>query len=413
MSLQATREAKAQKIAEARSLVAKAESEKRSLSADEAKSFDTLKADITELEAQETRAQFLADAERTMSGERVGGGERSFDELRSRVSVLNVIRSQMEGRAVTGAELEYSQEAERRSGRKAQGVLVPFNLLETRANTTTSAGEIVPTDHRPQDYIQPFRNRLLARQLGARVLSGLSGDVSIPKHGSSVTGGWVAEGGSLSTSDMTFASLGLAPKHVGALTEMSRQLIQQSSPDIEQLIRDDMAAVLAQKIDAAMIDGGGTNEPTGILSTAGIQTGTLATVSWDAVLEMLEKLELSNATAAHWLTSPQVSTILKSTLKATGIAGYLLEGGKMADLPAHSTNQVPLAGVDPTFTGQLILGDFTQVLLGIWSELDILVNPYDSAAYARGGVLVRAMATVDVGIRHPEAFVVASDVALA
>jgi hypothetical protein len=78
----------------------------------------------------------------------------------------------------------------------------------------------------------------------------------------------------------------------------------------------------------------------------------------------------------------------------------------MANLPVNSTKQVPLA----TAKGQLILGDFSQVLLGIWSELDILVNPYESTAYARGGVMVRAMATADILIRHPEAFVLANDI---
>ena len=61
----------------------------------------------------------------------------------------------------------------------------------------------------------------------------------------------------------------------------------------------------------------------------------------------------------------------------------------------------------------MILGDFSQVMLGIWREVDILVNPFDSTAYARGGVLVRAMATCDVAVRHPEAFVVADDVSFA
>lgn len=411
MNLQAIREAKASKVAAARALVAKAEGEKRSLTAEESASFDTLKGEITALEADETRATFLADAERRMGGERVGGGERSMADLESRVSILSVIRAQMEGRQLTGAEAEYHAEAERRSGRKAQGILVPMRALETRVNTTTSAGQIVPTDHRPADYIQPLRNRLLARQLGVRVLSGLSGDLSIPKHGSSTTTGWVAEGSNLSASDMTFGSVGLSPKHVGGISEMSRQLIQQSSPDIEQLLRDDMAFQIAQAIDGALIDGGGANEPVGLLSTVGIQTANLATLSWANVLEMLEKLEIANAEAAHWLTSPQVKTKLASTLKATGIAGYLMEAGKMADLPVHVTNQVPVVTGTPD-TGQLILGDWSQVLLGIWSELDILVNPFDSVAYARGGVLVRAMATVDTAVRHPKAFVVASDVAL-
>ncbi len=50
-------------------------------------------------------------------------------------------------------------------------------------------------------------------------------------------------------------------------------------------------------------------------------------------------------------------------------------------------------------------------MLGIWSEIDILVNPFAEAPYKKGNVLVRAMSTVDIGVRHPEAFVVASDLA--
>ncbi len=65
---------------------------------------------------------------------------------------------------------------------------------------------------------------------------------------------------------------------------MSRQLIQQSSPDIESLIRADLSYLLAQAIDSAMILGGGTNEPVGILATSGIQTANLATLSWANVL---------------------------------------------------------------------------------------------------------------------------------
>ena len=205
---------------------------------------------------------------------------------------------------------------------------------------------------------------------------------------------------------MTFGKKTLAPKHVGALSEMSRQLIQQSSPDIEQLLRDDMAFALAQAIDSAMIKGGGANEPTGILATVGIQTASLSTLNYANVLAMLKLAEMVNSESAAWITSPQVMAKLRGTLKATGIAGYLSEAGQLADLPISSTKQVPLN----TTTGQLILGDFSQVMLGIWSELDLLINPFDSTAYARGGVLVRAMATCDIAIRHPEAFVVASDI---
>jgi HK97 family phage major capsid protein len=404
------KEQRALAVAEMRSMVEKAQGEKRNLTGDEAAKFDTLKAKVTDLEAQEARAAFLADAERRMAGTPV---DKSQADLESNVSLLEVLQAGMEGRSLTGAAAEYAKETERRTGRKAGGVYIPLSVLEKRVNTTSSASQIVPTDYRPDQFIEPFRNKLLARKLGARVLTGLSGNVEIPAYGSGVSSGWVAENGALSASGMTFANKTMTPKHVGSLAEMSRQLIQQSSPGIEQLLRDDMAFALAQAIDSAMILGGGTNEPTGILATTGIQTASLATLNWTNILAMLEKIELVNGSAGAWLTSPQVVTKLRGTLKsATAGAAYLSEGGRLADLPLNSTKQVPLNLTPTPDTGRLILGDFSQVMLGIWSELDILVNPYDSTAYARGGVLVRAMATCDLAIRHPEAFVVADDVAV-
>lgn len=187
----------------------------------------------------------------------------------------------------------------------------------------------------------------------------------------------------------------------------------QSSPDVEQLVRDDFAAVLAQAIDSALIKGGGTNEPTGVLSTAGIQTANLATLNWANVLAMKAKAELANVDASSWLFNPSAAAKFAGTEKSSGTGIYLLgDDGKMAGIQSYSTNQVPNNATPDPDAGIAILGDWSQVLLGIWSEIDILVNPYAQPAYGRGGVLVRAMSTVDVAVRHPQAFVVASDLAL-
>src|SRR3546814_17070723 len=97
---------------------------------------------------------------------------------------------------------------------------------------------------------------------------------------------------------------------------MSRQLIMQSSPDVEQLIRDDFAAVLAQAIDSALIKGGGTNEPTGVLSTVGIQTANLATLDWAKVLAMKAKAELAHAAAAAWLLHTKAAPTLLGAVKS-------------------------------------------------------------------------------------------------
>ena len=409
MTIAAIREARASKVATMRTLLTTAESEKRSLNPGEQSAFDVLKTEITGLESQEARATFLDDAERRSMGTPV---DKHAASLERSVNVLDVIRAGMEGRAQSGAALEYQQETERRTGRKAQGVFVPMSAIENRSvNTTGTAGQLVGTDHRADQFIEPFRNSLLARKLGVRVLPGLEGNVSIPKFGTGTTVGWVAENAALPTGGMTFDSVTLAPKHAGGITELSRKLIQQSSPAAEQLVRDDLSFMLAQALDAAIIKGGGTNEPVGVLSTVGIQTANLATLTWANILAMLQKLDISNTSAANIVASMKVKAKLQGTLKAAGIAGYLMEGGKVGDLPAYFSNQVAEKTGTPN-TGKVIAGDWSQVLLGIWSEVDILVNPFDSTAYARGGVLVRAMTTCDIAVRHAEAFVVADDVTI-
>ncbi|VTU29706.1 phage major capsid protein, HK97 family [Variovorax sp. PBL-H6] len=409
MNLSAIREARASKVTAMRGLLSTAEGEKRSLNAAEQTQFDALKGEITTLESDEGRAVFMQEAERRMHGEPVA--DKSLNALQRSVNVVEVIRAQMEGRALTGAAAEYNVETERRTGRKAQGIFVPLAALEQRVTTAASASELVPTDHRADQYIEPFRNSLLARRLGVRVLSGLTGNITIPKHGTGTTVGWVADNAALTASDMTFDPVTMAPKHAGGLTEMSRQLLQQSSPDIEQLVRSDLSFMLAQAIDSALIQGGGTNQPTGVLATSGIQTQSLATLTWANVLAMLQKADLVNAATANFVGSTKVKAKLAGTLKATGIAGYLMEGGRMADLPVHFSNQVAEKTGTPN-TGRLIAGDWSQVMLGIWSEIDILVNPYAETAYSKGNVLVRAMSTVDIALRHPEAFVVADDIAI-
>lgn len=413
MTLQEIRQRKAARTAEARAIVAKAETEKRQLTTEESASFNTIRADIESLEQDEQRQQFLDDAERRSTGVTITGNPDTVANLESRVSLLRVLQAKVEDRALSGAEAEYAQETERRTGRKAQGVFIPMSTLERRVNTTTSAAELVPTDHRADLYIQPLRNRLLARRLGVRVLSGLRGNVVVPKHGTGVSVGWVAENAAVPESDFNPASVTLTPKHAGGVTELSRQLIMQSSPDVEQLVRDDFAYVIAQAIDSALIKGGGANEPDGVLSTVGIQTANLATLNWANVLAMKLKAANVNADAVNWVMNPKAAAKFAGTEKSTGTGIYLMgDDGKIAGLPAYATNQVPDNATPDPDAGIAILGDWSQVMLGIWSEIDILVNPYAQPAFSRGGVLVRAMSTVDIAVRHPEAFVVASDIAL-
>lgn len=246
MQLHEIREARAAKVAEARSLLASMPT----LTPEAQTKFDGIKTEIVNLEAQEQRQQFIDEAERRSLGQPV---DKARNELEGRISVVEAIAAHAEQRSLSGALAEYNAE-QKRQGVQSKGVLIPASLFnETRAaQTTTTAAGIVPEDFRPDQFVGLLRNSMVVRSLGARVLPNLRGDVVIPRQATASTAQWLAEGDTLSDSGMTFNNITLKPRHVGSITELSRQLLQQSNPSIESLVRDDFINVVSLAIDKAM-----------------------------------------------------------------------------------------------------------------------------------------------------------------
>ena len=264
--------------------------------------------------------------------------------------------------------------------------------------------------HRADQFVGPRRNSMVVKSLAARVLPNLRGDVVIPRQATTSTAQWLAEGDALTDTGMTFDNITLKPKHVGAITELSRQLLQQSNPSIESLVRDDFINVVSLAIDKALIHGDGVKQPEGLL-TAATGTGNLATLDWETVLTVLQGLALKNITPNAWLTHPEVVTILRSTLRETGLPGYLLDNGQLAGVPVHVTNQIGKKAGTPA-TGRAILGDFSEMFIGTWGSVDVVTNPYAEGPFSRGAIQVRILTTCDMVPRREDAFVIVDDLAL-
>jgi len=408
MQLHQIREARAAKVQEARSLLASTPQ----LNAEGQAKFDKLKSEITALEADEQRAQFIEDAERRSLGAPV---DKARNELEGQVNVLDAIACQIENRSASGALAEFQAEA-KRQGLTARngGILVPTSIFEKRTTmTTTGAAAVVPDDYRADQFIGLLRNSLIVRSLGARVLTGLRGDTVLPKATGAATAFWVGESEALTESNTTYSSIKLEPKTVGALTAFSRNLALQSNPSIEALLRDDISAVVGLAVDKALLHGtAAAKQPVGILNVSGIQTASLATLTWAGIMTMLEKLGLENITPNAALTHPKVATKLRSILTVDGLPGWLLDdNGRLAGIPTSVTNQLDAKAGSPA-TGRLIVGDFSQIVIGEWGATEILANPYATGYYEKGDVQLRIMHTMDAVVRHPKAFVVADDMTI-
>jgi HK97 family phage major capsid protein/HK97 family phage prohead protease len=324
---------------------------------------------------------------------------RSFSFLRAINYLANP--ADRSAREAAGFEIEASDAAAAKLGRQSRGITIPQEVLrrDLTVGAATAGGNTVATELDSASFIDLLRNASALDQAGATVLTGLMGNVAIPRQSGSATAYWVAESGAPTESQQTVDQVSLAPKTVAAFTDYSRRLMLQSSIDIENMVRRDLAAVLGLKIDLAGLYGTGSNsEPLGLKNITGIGTEDFAAdaPTFAEVVNMEADLASANALLGSpvYLMNAVMRGYLKTTKKDAGSGLFLMEGGEVNGYRGVLSNQVA--------AGDLWFGNFSDMLIGYWSGLDIMVDPYTNST--SGTVRVVAMQDVDVAIRHPESF---------
>jgi len=324
---------------------------------------------------------------------------RSFSFLRA----INYLSNPTDrsAREAAAFEIEASDAAAAKLGRQSRGITIPQDVLRRDLNvgTATAGGNLVETMLDAGSFIDLLRNASALDQAGATVLTGLTGNVAIPRQSGAATAYWVAESGAPTESQQTVDQVSLTPKTVAAYTDYSRRLMIQSSIDVENMVRGDLARVLALKIDLAGLYGTGSNsEPLGLKLTTGIGTENFAAAA--PTFEEVVALESDVATANALLGSPvylmnaAMRGGLKTTKKDAGSGMFIMEGTEVNGYRGVLSNQVA--------AGDLWFGNFADLIIGYFSGLDIMVDPYSNST--SGTVRVVAMQDVDIAVRHPESF---------
>lgn len=356
-----------------------------------------------------------------------------------RYSLVNAIRAQLSGNwKDAGFERECSGEIAKRMGKETSGFFMPLNVRmdgkragsagSYQAGSNTLGGNLVQTSLLADSFIELLRNKMLVMSLGAKSLTGLVGNVALPKQASSASSYWVAELADVTESEGTFAQVSLSPKTVGARSQMSRQMLIQGTPDIEMLVRNDLAQVIALAIDSAAISGtGSSGQPKGILNQSGIGSVAMGTngaafTNIDPMVDLETAVATSNAdlgSLAYLTNASQVGKLKK--LKTT-TGEYLwngFEAGVAAGVPGEvngyrvgRSNQVPSNLTKGTSSGvcsAMIFGNFADLIIGQWGPgVEILANPF-GAGFNNGGVDLRALASVDVAVRNAVSFAAITD----
>ncbi|MEI8251547.1 MAG: phage major capsid protein [Synechococcus sp. ELA057] len=302
-------------------------------------------------------------------------------------------------------ERECSEAAQQRAGKPSQGIMVPSDVLRGQRDllvgTSTTGGNLVNTDLRTGDFIDILRNRLALANVGATVLNGLQGNVSIPRQSSAASGFWVGESGNPTESQQAFDQISMTPKTLGAFVDYSRKLLLQGSIDVESMIRMDLAKVLSLEIDRVGIYGtGSTNQPLGLTNTTGLGSQTITTYgTYAEYVSMETKVAVANADVAsmYYIINANARGALKTTEKSSGgtVGNFALADNTLNGYPVVVTNQLG--------TNDCLFGDFSQMILGLWSGLDLKID--DITGATAGTVRVIALQDLDFAVKQPGAFV--------
>jgi len=293
--------------------------------------------------------------------------------------------------------------------------------------SNAAGGFTVETSVEP--LVDILRNKIVAKRLGAKFLTGLRDPLLFPRQITAGAGFWMAEnsGADVTEQDLTFGSFTLSPKTVMALQSYSRQIMAQSSVDIEALVRGDIAAQIAIAIDAAVINGSGaSNQPTGILSQGSIDVVALGTNGAQPTYANVVQQETDVATAnadfgaLAYATTPGIRGRLKQTAVLSNTIGMPiwsndkrveggLQMGEVNGYPAVASNNIPSNLVKGTSNNchGILFGAWDSVLIGEWGALEIMPDPYTKGAQAM--VRVFAWDLCDTNLRYVAAFSVVKD----
>lgn len=331
-----------------------------------------------------------------------------------------------------GFELECSRAAAAKLKRDPQGFFIPHDVMTidgkryyASVGLTNHTGEkTVATDLLAGSFIEMLRNSMMVKQMGARTLAGLVGDIAIPRQTGGATAYWLTEDENSTDSVQAFDQLTMTPKTISGQTQVTRKLLQQSSIDVENLIRQDLATTLALAIDVTALHSDGTgNKPKGIVGTSGIATVALGAnglaPAYANIVDMETEVAVDNALfgSVGYLTNAKVRGKLKKTFINTtgGETPVWQKGegpgwGEMNGYRAGVSNQVASNLTKGTSSGvcsAIFFGNWADLLIGMWGGLDVIVDPYSGSSSGR--IKVVMFQDLDMLIRHPESFSVILD----
>ena len=312
-----------------------------------------------------------------------------------RFSLLKAIRNVAENRQqdkVTAAVCNEGMKEMRAAGLNTVGqIYIP--TMETRAAVSVASEgvDVVATDL--YDIIEPLRAKNVLVQAGAKFYTGLTNNAQIPvMTGSNVN--WAGETAAATDGNVLFNNVTLTPKRLTAYVDISKMLLAQDSIGVENAIRQDLINAINSKLESTILGKGAKSATT----PAGIFNGKTPTkvTDFEGLVGLEAKVEEANVLGGiSYIASPSARASFRNMMKGSrGTAQLVYTDGTLDGTPVYSTSNVEAK----TF----VVGDFSNLAIGSWGGLDIVVDNYTQAV--NGMIRLVVNAYFDASLIRPEAF---------
>lgn len=425
---------------------AETDKEKR---AEKTKEVEKHQARHAELKGEIAQAESLEQAQADAAGDhlqdkdrRTTQGESEESKVKKRFSLLRAINLASSGKQLDGLEAEMSQEADREARQaglsltgaiRIPGMLSRMDHLmnrEQRADlsvgTTTAGGYTVQTTL--GDLIPILEPKLVTRALGATILTGLTGNLTFPRNNADSAAVWESEVSDADQTDVTFDQVAMTPKRLAAFTVISKQLMFQSSIDVENLVRRRLNFAVSRAVDSAAINGSGSsNQPTGVLNTSGIGSVAIGTnggvPTWAHIVSLETSVATSDADMGRlsYLTTPGIRGKLKVTEKASSTGQFVWTDeragdsrmGQLNGLNAFTSTLTPSTLTKGTSSGvchAIVFGNWEELYIGQWAGLDITLDNITLAGKAQIKIITNSW--WDIAVKHAASFSAIKDATL-
>ena len=368
---------------------------------------------VEELTAELKDAQLSEAARKAQANQRVFTPKEE-KELRQ-FSISKFLRQSLPGETMDGIEAEMAQEGKREFQNcikgSAEGVFLPSALLRSYDYTNASEANYGQAfiEQTALTYIGKLRNATIGRRLGVRYLDGLQGNIAFVTGGADAA--WVAEEAAASKQKPAYSKAVMSPKRLQVLQGVTYDLMHQSSKALDNLIMEDMVKAHAVALDAAIFAGSGSSgQPTGVLAASGVNSITIdasngGPLTYNLLVQMETEVGIDNGLlddTLAYVSNAKVQGKLKTIPQIAGYPYYLMNDGKVNGYPFYMSNSIPSNLGTGTAFSAAIFGNWSEVLVGSWGGLQLIVDPY--TAKANGVLEISAAAYHDVLVRTPQAF---------